>query len=736
MKTFVSILLVILGLNSIAQTNYFISSSDGDNFTNDGLSALAPWENFSNLNGTPLNAGDTVFIKCGDVIEDSLRLTGTGMPGNPIVITSYGTGPKPIISGSRKLTGWTAGTIRTIISADTIRCLVVNNLQQEYARFPDTGYLTADNSTTVNGFTDAALSSLPDYTGASICVHTSLWTWESALVSNQTSTSITFAQPMAQPTTAPDYNGYGYFFFNRPDLITLPGEWSWSAGTTHYYPPAGIDPDIDDVQGIVLNTGIRIPGNTDYVTISNIEFRNFYEAGIKINHGNSSGILIENCHFSKVMQYGVFMRGINQIISNNTFEDITGRAIYATNCSDPQISYNEFNRIGMIRNYGTLHDDNFTAICIQSTTQGHVHHNTIDSTGYSAIRYDASDGLVERNKISNYMMLLSDGGAVKSFGSFSVNMLYQNNLISNGVFNHDGTPGSNEHIQSAALYFDFHVENSIFRNNVVYDNFETGIFINGGADHCIAENNIIYGGSHQILLNDRFNYPDSMYNDTIRYNKCFALADTVISIRLNSNNNYTIGTIDENYYFNPYGNDNIGKLHGDIGGTTGIEYSFSAWQSVLGFDANSKESFVNWTAAENHSEIFVNDTDSPMTFTLDLNTLYLDLDSNQICDEITVDPYYAEILIKTSDLCYFGLTENDQINTILYPNPANENVYIKASQKITSVEIYSITGELIYSENLLNQNIISINLNKFDSGTYFVQIYSGDEMQTKLLIKQ
>ncbi|MBI3134308.1 MAG: right-handed parallel beta-helix repeat-containing protein [Bacteroidetes bacterium] len=734
MKKTILLTFALGSLNVFSQTNYYVSSSSGNNGY-DGWTSGSAWADFTNFAGVILGADDTVFIKSGDIIEDSLRIVGTGMPDHPIVITSYGTGAKPIISGSHQLTGWSAGPVQTIASADTVRCLVVNENQESYARYPDTDFLIADNSTTTTGFIDNELPASPDYTGAKVCVHTSLWTWESITVLNHSTTSITFDGATNEPTVAPDYDGFGYFFFDRPDLINLPGEWSWQSGTVYYYPAAGIDPNTDDVQGIVLDCGIRIPGNTDYVTISNIEFRNQYEAGIKASHGGSSGIRIENCDFKNGVQCGIFLRGSSHVIAQNNFDYIDGRAISGGNCTNVEIHDNVLTHTGMFRNYGLHSDDNLVAICMQGGNQNYIHHNRVDSCGYSGIRCDGTDAVVERNAISHYMMLLSDGGGVKSFGSLSDNVIYRNNILSYGLFNHAGTPTSNEHIQSAALYFDFDVLNSTFENNVIQEGFETGIFLNGGSNNCVVRNNVIYGGSHHILLNDRDN-PDSIYADTIEFNKCFALADTTINIRINSVNDYYVGVIDSNWYFNPYSTTNIGKLIGTIGGGSGIEYSFADWQNVLGFDANSHESFVSWGPSENYSEIFVNDTDVPVTFPLGPNK-YLDLDSNVICTEITVDPWYAEILINTGEPCGLGIQESDENFVHLYPNPATTNVQIQAAgnQTIHAIEIYAADGSVVYSQKMLNQTLISVDLSNFESGIYFVQITTGQDVQTKRLIK-
>lgn len=735
MKKLLLLLIFVIPFSVFTQTSYYVSSTTGNNLYF-GNSPGQAWADFTNFDMMLFGEGDTIFIKCGDIIEDSLRINGSGNSSNPIVITSYGSGSKPIISGSKKLTGWTGGSVKTTPSSDEVFGLVVNESQLEFAKYPDSGFLTADNTTSTTGFVDTDLTASPDYTGANVCVHTSLWTWESTGVSVHSGNSVSFSTPTQEPTVAPDFDGFGYFFFDRPDLITLPGEWSWESGTVHLMPPTGVDPEIDDVQGIVLNTGIRVIGNSDFIKIENIEFKNFKESGIKAQHGLCNNIEILNCTFRNCIEYGIYVRGTDHLISNNEFQNINGRALFATNTADIIINGNHFNKTGMYRNSGVHADDNLAAVVVQSSDGAHIHHNVIDSTGYSAIRCDGTNALVERNIISNYMMLLSDGGAVKTYGSFSQYITYKNNLIFNGKYNHDGTPTSSEHIQSASLYFDFDANHCELSDNVVYGDFTTGIFLNGGANNCMVKNNVLYGGESHIILNDRDN-PDSLFADTIIFNKCFALNEETVNMRINSNNNFLVGYIDSNYLFNPYSDVNIAELHGTIGGMPGIQYSFSGWQSVLGYDIDSKESFVDWLVSENYSEIFVNDTDSPINFPLG-TTKYLDLDSNIICDEITVAPYYAEILINTGENCATGFIEEEKYNFEIFPNPAGDlvNILFASGNTPESLSIYSPEGTLLFSQKMLTSTNHQIDISEFSSGIYFITIQTNQKSYTQRLIKK
>ena len=68
----------------------------------------------------------------------------------------------------------------------------------------------------------------------------------------------------------------------------------------------------------------------------------------------------------------------------------------------------------------------------------------------------------------------------------------------------------------------------------------------------------------------------------------------------------------------------------------------------------------------------------------------------------------------------------------IYPNPASNSLNIKATTIIDKIELYSVLGHKVHETNKTN----SIDISNFDSGVYFVKIYSGNNSLSKKIIKQ
>jgi hypothetical protein len=78
-------------------TTYYVDCSAVTNGT--GTQA-SPWNNLATVNGTTLVAGDQLLFKRGTTCVGQLWPKGSGISGNPITVSAYGTGARPVINGN------------------------------------------------------------------------------------------------------------------------------------------------------------------------------------------------------------------------------------------------------------------------------------------------------------------------------------------------------------------------------------------------------------------------------------------------------------------------------------------------------------------------------------------------------------------------------------------------------------------------------------------------------------
>ena len=109
MKKIISILLCVIMLVSILPTasfavsgkTYYVDSISGDD-SSSGTSASGAWRTTNNLASLQLNPGDKVLFRRGGVYECTLTLTCSGTKDNPIIISAYGEGERPLLRTSQR----------------------------------------------------------------------------------------------------------------------------------------------------------------------------------------------------------------------------------------------------------------------------------------------------------------------------------------------------------------------------------------------------------------------------------------------------------------------------------------------------------------------------------------------------------------------------------------------------------------------------------------------------------
>ncbi len=76
----------------------------------------------------------------------------------------------------------------------------------------------------------------------------------------------------------------------------------------------------------------------------------------------------------------------------------------------------------------------------------------------------------------------------------------------------------------------------------------------------------------------------------------------------------------------------------------------------------------------------------------------------------------------------------EENKVLVYPNPANSHIYVETANPISDIQIYSITGKLVYQNSTLEDHLITINVDDFNKGLFLLKIIQGKEQIIKKVL--
>src|SRR5690606_3835811 len=131
-------------------------------------SESAPWKTLTKVNSFTPKPGDQILFKRGDEWTGSITVKASGTSSSRITYGAYGTGNKPKIYGSEKITGWTlhSGNIYKATFSTNMNQLFLNDSRMKAARYPNTGYALISVTNSSTSFSCDALNSSINYAGA------------------------------------------------------------------------------------------------------------------------------------------------------------------------------------------------------------------------------------------------------------------------------------------------------------------------------------------------------------------------------------------------------------------------------------------------------------------------------------------------------------------------------------------------------------------------------------------
>jgi hypothetical protein len=126
-------------------------------------------------------------------------------------------------------------------------------------------------------------------------------------------------------------------------------------------------------------------------------------------------------------------------------------------------------------------------------------------------------------------------------------------------------------------------------------------------------------------------------------------------------------------------------------------------------------------------------------------TIKLSAESEYGCKSEKIRENYIRVLSDGSSAAYpevpgepglTGVEDKDRSEVLLYPNPCSDQIYLKFGRVITgSIKIFSNTGQLMYSTKI-NTELETIDVSRYPSGGYIIQVSENKTFSTYKFIKQ
>ncbi len=675
MKSFLFILLICFCYRAQAETFYFSDISGDDSRTRvEAQSQSTPWKTLGKLNSifSTLNPGDSILFERGNVFYGSITIKKSGSINSPIVLSTYGTGSKPVIEGLTTLSGWVAdgnGIYESYNPAlgATVNMVVLDNVEQQMGRYPNSkasnkGYLTFESHSSNISITDNELPSNPNWANAELVIRSQRYATERRLITNHTGGTLSFA-PLSY--TPPDK--YGYFFQNDIKTLDEFGEWYYDPTAKKMYMYFGANtPGLYSIKASSIDTLFNMY-NLDNIVINDLVFEgankramNFYSVDMGITK-------ITNCEIKFSGIDGLVTGSSkNMVIDGNIITDVNNYGIFLSAIGGYTVTNNVLKRISIIAGMGTSGANNSTAMRINGQNDI-IEGNVVDSVGYIGIRFIGDSVEVRKNFVQHYCMVIDDGGGIYSGNSGNV-PAYGREIISNIVLNGLGAlEGTTSTIgATSGIYLDDNSNGVLISSNTTANNNFNGIFLHNVFSTSVIGNTVYNSTGSQVRI--IHNSPQSNVRDfVIRDNILIAKTPTQFTFYAQTDASDPIsslwGTLDSNYHARPLLQTTIIKA---IQSNYNQNLNIAGWYALSSFDQHSlisPKTFAPTINPDDSIRFEYNATNSVKTINLD--KIYIDLKKNLYSGSVDLQPFSSLVLLPVPIAPIVNIT-----------NPANSSGFI------------------------------------------------------------
>lgn len=638
-----------LGALFPATSTYYIAA-DGSDMA-DGKTITTAWKTLNKVNSQVFNTGDSILFRRGDTFNGKLLVKHTAN----LYIDVYGTGVKPIISGSAPInTSWTlyGGNIwQTTISSATpaeIRSLMKGNNRLPISRYPNpdvnNGYLNFESFSGNTQITDNELSGSPNWTGAEFVLRSHPFRLIRSTVTTHSGNTITFPDPVDISIK----NGFGYFFVNDLKAVDQEGEWAYKPSTGTVYVYAASDPNLSSYS--YAREDVVVQADTiNQLTIKNLNIR--YAGKLALMLNKSTGATIDGVDISDSGGDGIVLGNSSQAsIQNSVISDVNWSGIFSQANSDRiTISHNNISNIGNAA-YGK--GKTFAGIDCNSANST-VSYNKVIKTGYSGIISAGVNNLIKRNVIDSVVLLLNDNGGIYTNDNINKTngTIIEENIITNSIGEYLGAPVAS---LSSGIYLDNLSEGITVRNNTV-------AYVNGYGlyGHLLQGGNKFHENtSFQSALSEmRLHVPSSVPETDVRGNILVTNDPAVThNVLLGNCPDYTyaeLGLFKDNYVINPFNDKTIRFNYKEGSGSPNIRYnSVYEWETAAPQISGTVASPLKYPSGTTPSDVikfYYNPTNTNQNFILPAGS-FIDVKNQAYCGTLTLTPYTSAILLKASSV--------------------------------------------------------------------------------------
>jgi parallel beta-helix repeat protein len=537
-----------------------------------------------------LNPGDTVKLQCGSVFTSGLNIWKSGAVGKPIVLTSYGSGNPPLVSGFTSLTGWASGggnVWQTTCSncGLSANIAMIGDSSQPMGRWPnswsnsDAGYSQIQSYNGTVSITDSHIgASGHNWTGASIVIRKNRWVIETDPIVSQSGNTITY-QTSSTWTPA---DKFGYFVQNSAYTLDQPGEW--------YYNPANKVVQVYSV-GIPTSMNMQIAridtllkfSSAQYVVVNGIAFQGANKSGVSMV--NSYNVTLSNCSFRFSGVDAIDITNCGNLNINNVLMDYSNNNGVMAYCNNSTIQNCTIRRTAAFPGMN-LPVNSGMGIYLYGNSNN-ILNNTVDTTGYTAIDFQGNSNTVANNLVNYFCFVKDDGGGIYTWNGNQdsavshVTGTVRNNIVVNGVTAPAGTDSSVAGI-AHGIYLDENTTQCTVTGNTV-GHCTAGVFFQD-ARNCAIQNNTLFDCIGQLVMRHALATGTFAGND-VSGNYCVSRLDTQYIVEVSS-----IGSVSALGSYSSQHNNHYAQIASgsyfylmamsDYYGTG----TFGAWQTTYGKD--------------------------------------------------------------------------------------------------------------------------------------------------------